>query len=429
MTEEFPGLAFTDDSGELFEHPFYRMAIFDGVEVRVPNQDELVPLPPGSDVFLLPGREPYGMNPETGGPEVLAGAIATAGFASPSYLRLLHPAYRTTEGAPQLPLYAYAPLGVRRGRLYTTAVRVDGSRRQDPRRFDRRRIGRRARALVYRKPDNRLIRHLRHCAMTYGCRAAQNFFLWREECPLPTASTCNATCMGCLSHQPSEGVQASHDRIDFTPTPEEIAEVALMHIARVRRPVVSFGQGCEGEPLTVADTLVEAVRLIRNTTGRGTVNLNTNGSNPAAVSDLCDSGLDSIRLSINSFQGPVYESYFRPRGYGLDDVLASGKTVRDSGGFVSVNLLVFPGVTDTAEDLDATISGLSEVGADMVQMRNLNIDPQAYIDVVGKERRGRPLGLVEAMARMKEALPGLRFGYFNPPVRTLVRRRRLVVAG
>jgi pyruvate-formate lyase-activating enzyme len=272
-------------------------------------------------------------------------------------------------------------------------------------------------------PTNRLAEHLEHCALVYGCRAAQNFFLAREECPLPTAPTCNCACAGCLSLDPDQGVTAPHQRIVFVPTPEEIAEVACLHIGRVPRAVVSFGQGCEGEPLTVADTLVEAVRQIRRHTDAGTINLNTNGSRPGAVAELCEAGLDAIRLSLNSFRRPAYDAYFRPRGFELADVLESGRIVRESGGFVSVNLLVFPGVSDIPGDVDATIAGLVACQADFVQMRNLNIDPDVYYGAVGKPD-GQPIGLAATMERIRTAIPAMRFGYFNPPVRSLVRQRR-----
>ena len=414
---------FCDERGELFDHPFYTMAVDDGHEVRPPRPEELVPLPPGSDVFMLQGRQPIGMNPETGGPEVLRGATAVSAFASPAWLRLTLPAAVRLPEAPALPLFAYAPVGWYRGRLWTTALRVDRSRRQDPRRFDLREIGHRARALRRKLSHNRLVAHLEHCALVYGCRAAQNFFLGREECPLPTARTCNARCAGCLSLRPAAGVPAPHERIAFTPTPEEVAEVACLHISRVKRAVVSFGQGCEGEPLMAADCLEEAIRLIRRRTDAGTINLNTNGSIPGAVERLCRAGLDSIRLSLNSFRRKLYDAYYRPQGYSLDDVITSGRLVHESGGWVSVNLLVFPGVSDTEEDIAAAIEGLSACSADLVQMRNLNIDPDVYLDVVGREG-GPPVGLAEAMSRMRAALPWLKFGYFNPPVRTLVRRRR-----
>lgn len=421
---DLPRLVFSSPkTKEVFDDPFYLMAVWDGVAFRPPRPDELIPLPPGSDIFVLPKRYPIGINPVTSSPEVHLGGYAVSAFASPAYLRLSHPAYRKEEGAPNLPLFAYAPIGFAKGRFYTCAVRVDRSHRQDPKRFDLEEIKKRASLERKAHPKNRLIAHLEHCAVVYGCRAAQNFFLGREECPLPTSKTCNATCAGCLSMRPYGGVPAPHFRIDFEPTPEEVAEVALLHISRAKRPVVSFGQGCEGEPLLAGDLLVEAVRLIRKKTSSGTINVNTNGSRPEVVEALCKAGLDSIRLSVNSFQPALYNAYFRPRDYTLDDVILSGRIVREFGGFVSVNLLVFPSVTDTLEDIEATIEGLRSCRADMVQMRNLNIDPDLYLEVIGF-RPSRVLGLREAMERFKKALPHLRFGYFNPPVRSLVLRRK-----
>lgn len=420
-----PRMVFCDARGELFDHPYYRMAVDDGVNVRPPRDEELVTLPAGSDVWMLPGRAPIGINPDTGGPEVLRGVQGASAFASPAYLRLALPAYQREDGAPVLPLFAYAPLGLWRGRLVTTAVRVDRSNRQDPCRFDRDDIGRRAKALLRRMPTNRLAHHLEHCAMVYGCRAAQNFFLGREEGPLPTSPGCNSGCAGCLSHAPDGDVTAPHQRIAFVPTPDEIAEVACLHIGRVPRAVVSFGQGCEGEPLLQWRTLEAAIRLIRQRTSAGTINLNTNGSLPDAVAALCEAGLDAIRLSINSFDSTAYDAYYRPRGYALADVLASGRVVAASGGFVSVNLLVFPGISDREPDVEATIDGLGACKADFVQMRNLNIDPEVYRGLPGMpERAGRVIGLAAAMEAIRGRIPGIRFGYFNPPVRTLVLGRR-----
>lgn len=419
-----PAMVATDRRGHLIVHPFYRMAVFDGREVRPPREDELAPLPPGSDLWRMPGRLPVGINPETGGPETLGGLEAVAGFASPAWLRLALPACDREADAPVLPLFAYAPLGWRNGRLVTTALRVDRSNRQDPRRFRMREIAAASRALRRRMPHNRLVEHLDHCARVYGCRAAQNFFLAREECPLPTSPTCNSGCAGCLSLDPAGDVPAPHQRIAFVPDPEEIAEVALLHISRVPRPVVSFGQGCEGEPLLVAPVLVEAIRLIRRRTRAGTIHLNTNGSRPGSVAALCEAGLDSIRLSINSFRPEAYGAYFAPRGYTLDDVLESGRVVAASGGFVSVNLLAFPGVTDAEAEVEATLGGIRECRADLIQMRNLNIDPDVYRERLGTMDLGPVMGLRAAMARMRDARAGLRFGYFNPPVRTLVLRRR-----
>ena len=117
----------------------------------------------------------------------------------------------------------------------------------------------------YRKkyPDNRLMRHLEKCALEYGCPAGKNFFLGRYEAPLPTSVVCNARCLGCISLQTDNNLCACQDRISFIPDPEEIAGVALEHILKVEKAVVSFGQGCEGEPLTSADAIEKAIVLIR----------------------------------------------------------------------------------------------------------------------------------------------------------------------
>lgn len=423
-----PKMVFCDEDGELYDHPFYNMAVDDGYSIRAPHEEELVYLPEGSDVWLLPGRTPYGINPETKGAELVGGVQGVAGFASPAYLRLALPAYVSEEDAPVLPLFAYAPLGWWRNRLVTAAVRVDKSRRQDPCLFDRDEVGQKAKELRKKMPTNRLVQHLEHCAMVYGCRAAQNFFLGREEGPLPTSPVCNSGCAGCLSASPDKGVIAPHDRISFVPEPEEIAEVACLHIGRVRNAVVSFGQGCEGEPLMQWRVIGEAIRLIRKRTKAGTINLNTNGSLPKAVASLCEAGLDAIRLSVNSFQMANYSAYYRPKGYSLADVIDSGRAVSESGGFVSVNLLVFPGFSDRESEVAATIAGLKQCKADLVQMRNLNIDPEVYRELMV----GDPepvVGLRALMHEIETGLPDIRFGYFNPPVRTLVKRRRAAKSG
>lgn len=427
MTVVVPRLLFADECGELYDHPEYFMAVWDGHTVRPPQQDELLPLPRGSDLFALPDREAIGISVHSGGPEVVLGTRVAAAFVSPGYLRLALPAFRRLDHAVPLPLFAYAPVGFLRGRFYTTAVRVDRSRRQDPTQFHIEEIRGKVRRILRRFKGNRLFQHLARCALEYHCRAAQNLFLGREECPLPASPTCNARCLGCLSHQPEGPISASHERLTFVPIPEEIAEVALFHIERVKRPVVSFGQGCEGEPLMVADTIREAIKLIRSRTDRGTININTNGSDPEALARLCEVGLDAVRLTINSFDPHMFDSYTRPRGFDLETVLESGRVVSRNRGFVSVNYLLHPGVTDTEEELGLAVRGLGKCVAEMVQLRNLNIDPDIYMrQMWGSDSPPegvKLLGLGEFIRRLRE-LTGVRYGYFNPPVRTLVRSRR-----
>jgi pyruvate-formate lyase-activating enzyme len=267
-----------------------------------------------------------------------------------------------------------------------------------------------------RMPDNRLRMHLETCALHYGCPAGKNFFLGRYEAPLPTAVTCNARCLGCLSLQKNSGFSCTQERIAFTPAAIEIAEVALFHIGRVKKAVVSFGQGCEGEPLSAARVIEPAIRMIRSRTGRGTINLNTNGSLPEVVEALCEAGLDSIRVSLNSVRRQCYDAYFRPRGYAFRDVLRSIDAALAQGKFVSINYLNSPGVTDTAEEAEALLGFLQDHPIHMIQWRNLNFDPIRYwraMDAVAP--LGEPIGMQALMQGIRSRFPHLKFGYFNPP--------------
>ncbi|UCH84390.1 MAG: radical SAM protein, partial [Candidatus Latescibacterota bacterium] len=376
--------------------------------------------PRGSDLMMLPGRHPVGIDPASGERVVVSTVedqpvYAAAAFMAPAHTQSHVASFSTQPDAPALPLYAYTALGFAKGRFYAAGTRVDWDKRQDPWRFDRAKIERRIGAMRSDLPDNRVVDQLNKCALVYNCRAAQNFFLGRYEAPLPTSVACNSRCVGCLSLQKDGEFKAAHDRLSVPPTPDEVAAVALRHIHTVTDAVVSFGQGCEGEPLIHGNLLRETVLLIRNKTRRGTVNLNTNASRPKIVDNLIDAGLDSIRVSLNSLRPEIYTAYYRPRGYSFEDVLQTLRISRDRRIFVSINLLYFPGVTDTAAELDVLLKFMRDCGADLIQLRNLNIDPELYARTLPKGSYRQGVGVRNFMRELGSQSPDLRFGYFNPP--------------
>ncbi len=222
--------------------------------------------------------------------------------------------------------------------------------------------------------------------------------------------------MGCLSLQKNSDIPHSQDRIAFTPSPQEIAEVALAHIRRVKQSVVSFGQGCEGDPLLAADVIEPAIRRIRLKTGEGTINMNTNGSLPANLKLLFEAGLDSVRISMNSIRKECYEAYFRPKGYSFEDVLKSIETALMHEKFVAINYLNCPGFSDTPSEVDALTEFLHKYPIRMIQWRNLNFDPVRYWKKMNTvSRHGKPMGMEAVLKQVRSQFPELKFGYFNPP--------------
>ncbi len=185
--------------------------------------------------------------------------------------------------------------------------------------------------------------------------------------------------------------------------------IGIRHLERVPDGIVSFGQGCEGEPLLRVTTLERTISAIRAIRTNGTINCNTNGSLPKSLARLIDAGLQAVRISLNSFRPDVYAAYYRPVGYDLDDVLASIALAVRAGLRVSLNYLTHPGVTDDRAEVEAFERFVREHPVTMVQTRTLNIDPELYFAAVG--RPTDPIGMRAALARIQQL--GVALGNFT----------------
>ena len=286
-----------------------------------------------------------------------------------------------------------------------------------PPQFNQQTINRKTSKKLEKHKSNRLIQHLGKCCLTYGCPAARNYFLERWEAPLPTSPTCNARCIGCISLQASGKCSATQDRIQFVPTAAEICGVAIPHLQTAEKAIVSFGQGCEGEPLLQTETIEHAIRNIRKKTDRGTINLNSNASMPDKVKRLVDSGLNSLRVSINSAQENYHTSYYRPQGFSLSDVCKSIQVMKEADAFVSLNYFILPGVTDSENEFNALRNILTTFKPDRIQLRNLNMDPEWYLRCITYDHSVKSMGMREWLSKIKTEFPELQFGYYNPPIR------------
>ncbi len=412
-------------SGEIFELEGYAAVGMTGELLSPIAEDQSIKLPHGSELMFLKDRIPVLYNLSTRKIELLhenpyeppgSPLYPVAAFNSPGYLVSRVCAYKETKEAMMLPLFSYGAVGWHRGSFRSSVILVDSEPRQDLRFMKTEDVIKGIRAARNDLPVNRLRAHLEHCAVTYGCPAGKNFFLGRYEAPLPASRHCNANCLGCLSLQKQGGISKSQERISFTPTPDEIAEIALYHIGRVKDAVVSFGQGCEGDPLLAADVIAPAVRLIRSRTSEGTINVNTNASMPETLKKLIGAGIDSIRVSMNSFRKPCYDRYFRPKGYEFEDVEESIDLVIESGRHVAINYLNCPGFTDAPEEIEAMEGFLSRHRLHFIQWRNLNFDPVRYFKEMNSvAMNSEPVGMRNLLRLIKERFPEVSHGYFNPP--------------
>ena len=411
-----PYLVYATAQGDIREEPRLRALSFGD---QLLEASELMPLPDGATLSMLPGRLAVGRQRD-GERAVLAQSKgwALAALLPIGYTRTLLPAYDLPADTEPLPFFGYSAVAGINGRLYVAALKTDNPRKWHPRAFDRRALERLVREKQAAYPQNRIIVQHAHCALDYACPTASNLFFGRWEMAIAVSPGCNARCVGCISKQEEEDLVSPQDRLTFIPTVEEIVAVAVPHLELAEEAIVSFGQGCEGEPLLQWRRIEQAIKATRARTGRGVININTNASNPRWLQRLYDAGLDTMRASTISGHPETYTAYYRPLGYTFEDVKESLRRARDADVYTSINLLCFPGLIDREREIEALVAFARETGLRLIQLRNLNIDPEVLLPRLPPlDSMGRALGVRTLIETLKRELPAVEIGNFSRPVR------------
>ena len=371
--------------------------------------DDLIPLPESADLMLLPGHQAVGRTPD--GEVLPVTGQAVAAILPAGYTRLYLPAYERAADAERLPLYGYTAVVVYHDELCCAAVYTDENDKWDPVHYNTPELKKLVKRTKKDLPNNRIVEQVAGCSLKWHCCTAQNLFYRRWEAGIPASPVCNANCFGCISLQPAECCPSPQQRITFRPTPEEIAEVGVYHLSVAPDGIVSFGQGCEGEPSLAADNIAAGIRLIREQTKKGQINMNSNSGYTEGVRKIVDAGLDSLRVSIISARDEGYDAYYRA-SYHLDDVKASIRYALDHDVYVSLNLLYFPGYNDRPDELAAWQEFFRELPVQMIQVRNLNLDPDAFLDIM-PEAQGKPVGTKTFLRALHKEFPQLVIGSFS----------------
>jgi pyruvate-formate lyase-activating enzyme len=416
ILNESPYLLYSDGEGNIFEDTSLYVVGRSGWDAYPVPVEDWIELPEGGQLYELPGRKGIGIDVKTGDMRLCEKGWAVAAFIPPAHTGLYMAAYESLPEAPTLPLFCYTAAGWHNEKIFVTAVRIEKDIRQEAEGYDDDQIEVGHNHLLSAYPNNRLVQHLmENCCMTYTCPAARNLALGRWECPVPVSPACNANCIGCISFQPeTEEIFSTQDRLTFKPTAEEIVEFTVPHLETAPFPIISYGQGCEGEPLLMWETIKDSIIEIRKHTSKGSININTNGSKPDAVKALCEVGLNSIRVSTNSARKEIYSAYYLPNNYQFEDLIESLKVARSFGAWTSINYFVFPGMTDSVAEYEALRKLIKETDLCMIQWRNFNIDPDWYLGKINVSDTGECIGVKQMMELIREEFPNLKFGYFNP---------------
>lgn len=421
-------LVYSDKKGRVFDHPDLFAVGRNGDMLTEILEEELIPLPEGATLVSLPDTVPVGMDPDTGKMVKLDGYTAVGALIPQGFTRFMLPGYVKENRESKLPLFGYTAVVWKDDAFWVTGRRSDDPHQWNPENFPMDELRRRVQSVLDAHPENRILQHLSHCALEYECLTASNNFFNRWEGALPVSYSCNAGCYGCISEQPDDsGFPSPQTRMNFKPTEDELVEVMLTHL-QAPESIISFGQGCEGEPSTMAHLIVPAMRRVRAKTDMGYININTNAGLTDHIKGIVDAGLDLMRVSIISAIDAHYNAYYRPRNYTLENVARSAEYAAANGVYTSINYLCFPGVFDREEEMEAMISFIRRTGIKLIQLRNLNIDPESYLAMIPKAQ-GEIFGMKQAIEIYQEELPDVVIGSFTHVPPDLLRRRKNLAQG
>ncbi|GAC1346120.1 MAG: radical SAM protein [Ktedonobacteraceae bacterium] len=419
-----PYLVYCTSEGEIREEPRLQALAFGN---RPLAAADLIPLPDGVTLSMMPDRLAVGQK-SSGTQQVIAQTHgwAAAALLPIGYTRTFLPAYEKVPVTSPLPFFGYSAVAGMHGRLYVAAIKTDDPHKWHPRAFNKRVLTRLVQEKQAAYPQNRIVAQHAHCALDYSCPTASNLFFGRWEMAIAVSPGCNARCIGCISKQEEEDLISPQDRLTFIPTIEEIVEVAVPHLEQAEEAIVSFGQGCEGEPLLQWRRIEQSIKAIRGRTARGVININTNASNPRWLQRLYDAGLDTLRASTISGHPETYTAYYRPLGYTFEDVKESLKRANDAGVYSSINLLCFPGMIDREREVEALLAFVKETGLRLIQLRNLNIDPEVLLPRMPPlNSMGKALGVRTMIELIKREAPEVEIGNFTRPVKRAVQEAEL----
>lgn len=170
-------LVYADGQGNVYDHPeLYGLARSGDMIVEL-LEEELIPLPEGATLSLLPNTRAVGMNPSTG--EMLPlpeGSQAVGALLPQGFTRLCLPGYIKTDKSYKLPLFGYSAVVWKDGGFYVAAEQSDDPQKWNPMNCDRDAVRSGVGSLTAKYPENRLYGHLSNCALGYECLTSSNTF-------------------------------------------------------------------------------------------------------------------------------------------------------------------------------------------------------------------------------------------------------------
>lgn len=188
----------------------------------------------------------------------------------------------------------------------------------------------------------------------------------------------------------------------------EMSETGLLHLSNQDDAIVDLiiSEGVDLEAVTAF------IQMIREQTVQGTIQVTTAIPDPSSIKKWCEAGLDSIRINMNSAQKIYYDFFHAAEGVAFNDVVESFKIVQHFHRRSILNYGTFPGLTDHPDEVSALKKLVGDLKIETLQLHNLNIDPEWYMDELRLlNSRREQIGMQSWFIKLKKVFPGIQIGF------------------
>ena len=395
-----------DERGNIFDEPAAEGVGRVGKEFFKLKPEDLIKLPDSADLMFLPARRAVGYRR---GEFVTLKGFAVSAILPQGYTRTHLPAFRRTKDAQILPLYGYTAVVVYKDELHAAALYTDENHKWDPQHYNTPALRKLIRRVKHDLPENRIVAQVANCSLKWHCLRAE-FVLRALGMRRADFADVQRELLGLYllasRRVLSEPAEQNHLQADRRRN-------------RCRRDLSPFARRGRDYQFRA--------RLRRRTEPSSRHNLRGDKKNPCddfartnqyqhqrGIKKIVDAGLDSMRVSIISANAENYQRYYRA-GYKLAAVKDSIRYALDNGVHVSLNMLYMPGFNDRQSELDAWKNFLDALPAQMIQVRNLNYDPDEFFRVMPADKNF--VGVKNFLRELETTFPALTVGNFSHYVR------------
>ena len=155
---------FADENGEIFDEPEFLGLGRIGAETILLKPQDLIPLPEGADLMLLPQRQALGFKNNK---IVTLSGQAVAAILPAGYTRTYLPAYQEDANTKALPLYGYTAVVLYKDELHVAALKTDDATKWNPLGFNTKQLKKLVNKTKKELADNRIVEQLAKCSLQW----------------------------------------------------------------------------------------------------------------------------------------------------------------------------------------------------------------------------------------------------------------------